>query len=73
MLNFMVIYSKQFNIQADFVAVHYGHENTVELVELLRKAGYLETAIRFVIDIKHTAKSGRNIKSKFFKNFFVYM
>jgi thiol-disulfide isomerase/thioredoxin len=58
MLNYLVIYSKQYNLQADFVAVHYGHENTAELLELLRKAGYLDTTIRFVIDIKHTPKAG---------------
>ena len=55
-LNFFIMYSKMFNIQAEFIACHYGHENTTELLDLLKKAGYLDTAVKFVIDIKATGK-----------------
>jgi hypothetical protein len=46
-------------LKAEFIACHYGHENTNDLLDLLKKAGYLDTPVKFVIDIKHTGQSGK--------------
>lgn len=62
-LNFFVMYSRQYSNRADFVAFHCGSEDPKETYEIIKKAGYQNENTSFVNDVQYASSSANITKS----------
>lgn len=56
-LNFFMMISRQLSSQCEFTACHCGSEETRDLYELIKKAGYLEENVKFVNEIHYAGNT----------------
>lgn len=57
LLNFFVMYARQYSKMAEYIACHCGNEDPKELHELIKKAGYLNENVTFLNDVQYNSSS----------------
>ena len=57
LLNFFVMYARQYSKMADYISFHCGNEDPKELYELIKRAGYLNENVTFLNDVQYNSSS----------------